>query len=111
VTTAHPAGPHPRDLADALTRYPRAITILVTLSRHGTLPLDRLHEDAGDVGPVTTTLAWLAAMGLIRRDSTAGTWDLPHGQPTYTLSDTGALVGGALSRLAEQCDTASTTIR
>ncbi len=97
--------PAPHQLAAELGRRPNAVLALVTLSNHGEgtieqLGLDRACRERRRLGE---DLSWLAAVGLVRRDSSAGTWDIPDSEAVYRLSALGATVAASLAALSHAC--------
>ncbi|MFI6163093.1 hypothetical protein ACIA59_24465 [Micromonospora haikouensis] len=97
--------PAPHELAAELGRRSHAVLALVTLSNHGEgtieqLGLDRACRERRRLGE---DLSWLAAVGLVRRDSPAGTWDIPDPGAVYRLSALGAALADSLAALAHGC--------
>lgn len=96
----------PRDLARELGRRANAVAALVTLRDYGDSSLDELaklgscRDDAG----LACDLRWLAAAGLVRRASGAGSWDVTDTASVYLLSRPGQALADSLAALAQACD-------
>ncbi|GGM29090.1 hypothetical protein GCM10011608_12240 [Micromonospora sonchi] len=78
---------------------------LVTLSNHGEGTIEQLGLDQAchERGRLGEDLGWLAAVGLVRRDSSAGSWDISDPGAVYRLSTLGATVAASLAALAQAC--------
>jgi hypothetical protein len=97
--------PQPHQLAVELGKRSGAIIALVTLRSSGGATMEQLgrtgaHHGKGRLGE---DLSWLAAVGLIRRESTVGTWDIPDPTAVYRLSSLGQALATSLVALAEGC--------
>jgi len=101
-------GPEPHELAAELGRRSNAILALVTLSNRGEGTVEQLGLDRACVERerLGDDLGWLAATGLVRRESSAGTWDVSDPAAIYRLSTLGAAVAGSLAALANACGVA-----
>jgi hypothetical protein len=99
--------PNPNELAAELGRRSNAVAALVTLSNQGRATLEQLHERvvAHEGERLYEDLSWLAAVGLVRRESAAGTWDIVDRSAVYRLSSLGAAIAASLAALAKTCDT------
>ena len=100
--------PQPRELAAELGNRSDAIEALVTLSNCGAARINQLVliESRHDDSRLGEDLKWLAAMGLVRRESAMGTWDVPDPAAVYRLSTVGAALAGSLAALARACEAA-----
>jgi hypothetical protein len=98
--------PQPHNLAAELGRRSDAINALVTLSNSEGATFEQLgHAGACHEGSrLGEDLSWLAAAGLVRRESAAGTWDVIDRAAVYRLSSLGATVASSLAALAKGCE-------
>lgn len=103
--SAVPESPQAREFAAELGRRFNAVLVLVAMSNHGDgtieqLGLDRTSFEGGRLGD---DLSWLAATGLLRRESSAGSWDVFDPSAVYRLSAFGEAVANSLAALGRAC--------
>ncbi len=104
-------GRDPHGLATELARRSNAITALVTLCTLEGATLGELHQAARcPTGQrLGQDLRWLAAVGLVRRESASGSWDVSDPAAIYRLSEPepepepGHALAKSLAELAEGC--------
>lgn len=96
----------PRDLARELSRRANAIAALVTLRDRGDSSLAELAKPGRcrDDAELACDMRWLAAAGLVRRASGAGSWDVTDAASVYLLSRPGRALADSLAALAQACD-------
>ncbi|GAB3147011.1 hypothetical protein GCM10027290_29640 [Micromonospora sonneratiae] len=92
--------PQPHDLARELGRRSGAVAALVTLRNIDRATLSQLTKGAHDGGILDEDLNWLAAVGLLQRDS-SGSWDTANPSATYQLSSLGYALANSLTALAK----------
>jgi hypothetical protein len=97
--------PQPHQLAAELGRRSGAVVAIVTLRNSGAATMEQLGRACARQGKgrLGEDLSWLAAVGLIRRESAAGTWDIPDPTAVYRLSSLGQALATSLAALAEGC--------
>jgi hypothetical protein len=94
----------PHDLAAELGRRRGAVIALVTLGKYERgASLGELRRAVGREADhlSDTDLRWMVTVGLLRRESAVGTWDLPDPGARYNLSQVGRALATSLGALAE----------
>jgi hypothetical protein len=94
----------PHHLAAELGRRRGAIIALVTLGEHedGATLEQLLRAARSDAGHLTgADLRWMVTVGLLRRESATGTWDIPDPAARYHLSQVGHTLASSLRAVAE----------